>query len=369
MRTFDGDRRRGPGPCLSSARCPRQSREASNYLASKKSRDSHDDHHDHRCAQQQGRYLDSDFPRQPVRLPSACASSQGFVAPGPTVRRRAVAVAATHPIAAVAKGRKMRKSIATLENASLTPPATPTPGSRWSSVDRHHGDRRDEEHRQPGTGAGQSSGAPAHRGASTAPSATHPHDQWHPDQHCRAGPSAHRIDRADDALPRESRDHQPCCYDEETPDQPQPAPHRAGPAVRSRRRRARHESGQHRQHDPVPRVGGQPEVDEPKAEHERAAQRNGYQCCHWSHRSPWWQQHDAGHAPKSEAPPPRTPFDPVQLAKHCLTPIDPVGGEQSDRPLQQPERHVTSYRLRVWSWMLATPQHRPCARQQQDREH
>lgn len=49
---------------------------------------------------------------------------------GSTKRRRANAVAATHPTAVVAKGRKMRKSIDTLENDSLTPPATPAPGSR-----------------------------------------------------------------------------------------------------------------------------------------------------------------------------------------------------------------------------------------------
>ena len=35
----------------------------------------------------------------------------------------------THPTTVVAKGRKMRKSIATLEKDSLTPPATPAPGS------------------------------------------------------------------------------------------------------------------------------------------------------------------------------------------------------------------------------------------------
>jgi hypothetical protein len=43
----------------------------------------------------------------------------------PMERMRAVAVAATHPIVAIANGREIRKSMATLENASLTPPATP----------------------------------------------------------------------------------------------------------------------------------------------------------------------------------------------------------------------------------------------------
>ena len=41
-----------------------------------------------------------------------------------------MAVAATQPIAAVAKGRNNKKSMATLEKASLTPPATPAPGLR-----------------------------------------------------------------------------------------------------------------------------------------------------------------------------------------------------------------------------------------------
>ena len=284
-----------------------------------------------------------------------------------TERMRAVAVAATHPIAAIAKGRKIRKSIATLENASLTPPATPAPGSRWSAVDRHDRDGPYKEHGQPGTDAGQPSGAPAHRGAPAAPRATHPDDQWHPDQQFRGGPSPSRI-RADDARPREPGERQPRRRDEEPAHQPQTG--HTGPAQLHAHGDAgnHHEGGQDHQHHPVPRVSGQPEVDEPEADYDRAAQRNGCQCCHRSDRPPWWEEHDAGHASESEAPTPRTTFDPVQLAEHRLAPLFPVGGEQPERPLQQPERHVVSHRLRVWRWVLATPQHHPCARQQQDRE-
>ena len=105
-------------------------------------------------------------------------------------RNRAVAVAATQPMVAVAKGRNNRKSIATLEKASVTPPATPAPGSRWSSVDRHDRDRRDKEHDQSCADSRQPGGTSTHHSALAAPRSAHPHDQRHSDQQRRAGPRA-----------------------------------------------------------------------------------------------------------------------------------------------------------------------------------
>jgi hypothetical protein len=93
------------------------------------------------------------------------------------------------------------------------------------------------------------------------------------------------------------------------------------------------------------------------------AQRHCHQCRHRGDGTLWWHNDNAAHASESETPSSETTSEVVQLAEHRLAPLDTVGGKQSGRPLQQPDRNVAWHRRRVLSRVLATPQNRPYARQ------
>ena len=245
-------------------------------------------------------------------------------------------------------------------------PQQPPPPGRRSSVGRHDRDRREQEH-------GEARTMPANRAARRPTralplrNAPPPPRPMAPRSASPGRPNASRKDRL--RMPAhvnpEKANH--VATTKSPPTTPE-GPRRAGVPTRSRRRGTHQEDEQDHHHHPVPGVGGQSEVDEPKTETRQRCR---------AQRQP---------APPSVATGPQggsstTPATQLRAKRHRPGPPSirsnspSIAWPQSTRSAgSSPTAHrnsrtgMSSRRQHVRRCVLATPQHHPCAPEQQDRE-